>query len=352
MSGGADSILRAKIEPAQDSGPADVFPIDDEAWALMPEQKRQKVLLVTNDNLFLEGAMLVYENIDVDKLTPAEYPDTLAAGTITGYDAVVFDSFTPEELPPEETHLLYFNPEGEHSPFPVVGSLEGGLITDVSTTHPVMRWIQMSDVNFVTLSVFGVDPNAGEVPLATSIRSTVAAAKKSGPRKVAAFGFALDSTDLTLRVAFPLLLVNTLDWFAGTDSELFTTYATGHRARVPLDGTYTADQARIVMPDGADAPTAISDCIATFYASNVGVHRVTALDGDTPVAGIQLAANLSDPKESNIRPAEEFKLGGVAVDEPEGFSPTRRRSIWTYLALLALALLAVEWATYNRRITV
>ncbi len=80
--GGEDSVLRASLEvegQAQGSSAApgqarrDVFPLDDQAWALLPARRKQRVLLVTKDNLYLEGAMLVYDNIEVDKLTPDEF---------------------------------------------------------------------------------------------------------------------------------------------------------------------------------------------------------------------------------------------------------------------------------------
>jgi hypothetical protein len=56
---GSSSQLRATLRPVDGPGGTDPFPLDDEAWALMPSRKKQHVLLVTKDNLDLEGAMLV-----------------------------------------------------------------------------------------------------------------------------------------------------------------------------------------------------------------------------------------------------------------------------------------------------
>lgn len=353
LGGGDSSVLRAKIEAFTEAD-EDAFALDNQAWALIPENKRQKVLLVSEDNLFLEGALLVFDHLDTDKLNPAEYEAAMAKSSLGSYDAAIFHSYTPKttDLLPSPTHLMYFNPQGEHSPFKVTGSLPRGRVTSVSETHPVMRWIEMDDVNFDALATFDVDQSQAEVPLATSIRSQVAAAKKDGHRKIVALGFSLDSTDLMLRVAFPLLMVNALDWFAGADSDLITTYTTGRRAKVPLDGTYGISEVQVHTPSGKVTRAPVSDGYATFFASEVGIHKLTAMNGQQVVAEIQLASNLSSLTESDIEPSAELILGGQKLLRPIAGASGYRQSLWLYLALMVLLLLVVEWYTFNRRITV
>lgn len=362
LGGGDDHRLRAVIElPAstsadgEESARHDIFPLDDEAFALLPKRTDQKVLLVTADNLYLEGAMLVYDNVVVDKIKPEEYPDALAAGVVDGYNAVVFDDFTPEALPGGKTHLLYFNPTGEHSPFTIRGALEAPRVTQVYDRHPTMRWIVLSDVNFDRSSVFAADRARGEVPLVTSVRSTLAAAKRDGRRKIVAFGFSLGGTDLTMRVAFPLTLANILDWFAGDDSDLITTYRTGQRFWITMDGTHDIREVTITMPSGAKARAPLIDGKVPFYGRNAGIHTIEAHDDEGLLTSIELAANLSNPAESNVVPAEALYLGGKDTEplaQPDRFEYTTRRNLWLYLALLVLLLLGVEWITYNRRVTV
>src|SRR5262249_53570118 len=57
---GGDGELRAALRPVAGPGGSDAFALDDTAFALLPARKKQKVLMVTTDNLFLEGALLVY----------------------------------------------------------------------------------------------------------------------------------------------------------------------------------------------------------------------------------------------------------------------------------------------------
>ena len=358
--GGEDSVLRASLELDQggesggSSGKAkrDAFPLDDEAWALLPARRKQKVLLVTEDNLFLEAAMLVYDNVEVDKLTPAEFDADVNRGTLPEYSAIVLDRHAPANLPPPPAGLIYFHPTGEHSPFKIRSEVTNPHITDVAEDHPVMRWVSMGDVHFDKTDVFELDRGKGQVVLASSVRNPIIAAVRSKERKIVACGFSLDGTDFVLRVGFPLLLVNAFDWFAADEADLMTTYATGSRVRVPMDGVVGASEAEVASPTGRISRAPLSDGFATFYASEVGVHRLAAKEGERVLAEVRLAANLSSPTESDIAPSTELNAGGQALKAPDAFSASHRRSIWIYLVLGVVLLLCIEWVTFNRRVTV
>ncbi len=170
----------------------------------------RKVLIVAEDGLHLEGAMLTMAELEISKLTPGEY----VADPERAYDdvqVVVFDDYTPAEVPP--VHAIYFHPDEVGSPIPVSGTVERSpRITEIAEGHAVMRGVTMSEVTFGSSRVFA--PGSEDVALATSVRDVVIAARSAGGRKIVEVGFSLGDSDLVLRTAFPLLLSNTLDWFA------------------------------------------------------------------------------------------------------------------------------------------
>ena len=359
-----DNKLRVQLAPVDGPGGSDPFTLDDEAFALLPAQKKQKVLMVTEDNLFLEGALLVYDNVDPTKVTPAEYD--AKPSLADGMDAVIFDEHTPAVLPMPPTNILFFHPQGENSPFAMRGETQNPHITEIDEDHPVMRWVTMSDVYMDKSNVFAIDARKGESALAYYVRDPIIAAKRDGKRKMLAFGFSLPSTgrdgatDLPMRVAFPMLLVNALDWFAGDTTDLLTTYSTGQRQRVPLDGVVGTTETEITyLADGTAQPgagitkTPVIDGLATFYASRVGYYELAAKGPKgQAMAQIELAANLSSPIESDIAPSTELTLGGKKLEAPEAFAISRSQKLWIYLVLFAMGLIFVEWITYHRRITV
>jgi Ca-activated chloride channel family protein len=363
-----DDKLRASLRPVDGPGGSDPFALDDQAYALLPARKKQKVLLVGSypdpqraGNLYLEGALLVYENIDlVGRISAQEYADRPAAAD--GVDVVVFDDVTPEVVPPPPTSLLYFHPTGPASPIAVRGEVATPHITEVDEGHPVMRWVTLSDVYMDRSDAFIPDAAKGESALAFSVRDPIIAAKRDGKRKILAVGFSLpaqgrdSATDLPMRVAFPMLLVNTLDWFAGDQTDLLTTYPTGTRERVPLDGVVGATEADVRGPDGQLTHTPVIDGLATFYGSRVGYYDLAAkAPGGSVLARIELAANLASPEESDIAPSARLTLGGPGgkqLAEPEAFAISHSQKLWIYLIVLAAGLILVEWITYHRRITV
>ena len=352
-----DNKLRVSLQPVEGAGGSDPFTLDDEAYALLPARKKQKVAMITEDNLFLEGALLVYDNVDPVKFKPAEYDAN--PSIVDGMDVVIFDEHTPSVLPMPPASLLFFHPTGPNSPFAIRGETPNPRITEVDEGHPVMRWVTMSDVYMDRSNVFTIDPKKGESSIAYWVRDSIIAAKRDGKRKILAFGFSLPSTgregatDLPMRVAFPMLLVNTLDWFAGDTTDLLTTYSTGQRQRVPLDGVVGATEAEVKGPDGVVTRTPVIDGLATFYGARVGYYDLTAKDTlGKPMASLELAANLSSTIESDIAPSTALTLGGKALQAPEAFAISRSQKLWIYLVLLAMALIVVEWVTYHRRITV
>ncbi|MEP6866419.1 MAG: VWA domain-containing protein [Deltaproteobacteria bacterium] len=354
--GGEDNQLRATLRPVDGPGGTDSFALDDTAYALLPARKKQKVLMVTSDNLFLEGALLVYDNIDPLKVSPAEY--AAKPSIADDMDVVIFDDYTPDALPPPPASLLFFHPTGEHSPFAIRGMAQTPHITEVDEGHPVMRWVTMSDVYMDKSEVFAPDSKKGESTIAFSVTDPIVVAKRDGRRKILAFGFSLpangrdSATDLPMRVAFPMLLVNTLDWFAGDQADLLTTYATGQRERVPLDGVVGATEAEVKGPDGTITHTPVIDGLATFYGQKVGYYDLTAKANGKPLASINLAANLASASESDIAPSSSLTLGGKKLEAPEAFAITHSQKLWIYLLLLATGLIIMEWVTYHRRITV
>jgi hypothetical protein len=96
----------------------------------------------------------------------------------------------------------------------------------------------------------------------------------------------------------------------------------------------------------ASAP--VHDGRATFYASRAGYYEVRAQGGPARL----VAANLSNPSESRLTVAKSLTVGGKQLAAPEPGRLGVRRTLWSYLLVIALAMLFVEWWTYNRRVTV
>jgi VWA domain-containing protein len=330
---GAGARLEARLVDTHDA-----LPRDDVAFAVLPEKRKQKVLLVTAGDLFLEGALLLDENLEVEKLAPARWNAAASAK----YDAVVLDGFTPPT--PPRTNALYLDPKGPASPFAVRGSVDGPFVTETAAQHPLMRWVALKDLNIARASTFALAE--GDVAIASSFKQPIVVARDRDGRKTVALGFELERSDLPLRVAFPVLLINALDWFAGADTGLVASYATGRPWRVPVPAGATELWVR--APDGTRTRAPVHDGRASYVAMHAGFYELESAGVPNRV----VAVNLASAEESDIKPREQLAAGGHALAAPEVGRIGVRRELWGYFVVLALLLALVEWWTYNRRVTV
>lgn len=353
---GAGAHLTARLRLASGAR-GNALPLDDQAYAVIPERRRQRLLLVTRGDLFLEGALLSASSaeesqLEVRKIAPAAYDAAEAAR----YDVVVFDAFTPEG--PPAAHALYLSPSGPGSPFLITGTQPAPVVTDVAKDHPLLRWVTLKDLNVSRAAVFGLGP--GDVAVASMLqRPLIVARERRGAdgalRRTVAVGFDLRQSDLPLRVAFPVLLVNALDWFVGDEGSDVATFATGHTWRVPLRGTASA-AARSALLTGPTAPGSapmqipVYEGVAQLYGERAGFYELTAGAGR-----VLLAANLADETESAAQVRPVLRVGpapGVALAAPPSGRSAVKRVLWPYLLLVTLLLLGLEWHTYHRRWTV
>jgi len=344
---GEGTRLEARLvadAPAGAKAALDALPVDDRAYAVLPPRKKLRVLLVTKGNLFLEGALLLDENLAVDKVAPGGYDAALAAK----HDAVVLDGFVPPAAPP--VHALYVDPRGDGSPFPLRGEIKDPLVTELAAEHPLARWLALKDLNITRASRFQLGP--GDVAVASSLRQPIIAARDRDGRKVVALGFDLRQSDLPLRVAFPILLVNTLEWFAGSDGGLVASFPTGRPIRLMAPAGATELAVRDAAGVTVRAP--VIEGRAPYLAERAGFLDVSATGARTGGGNAPslVAANLTSPDEARALLRPTLVVDGKTLAAPERGALGVPRALWPLLIFAALALLLVEWWTYNRRVTV
>ena len=333
---GASRALEAKL--ALLGGAHDDLPADDHAYALLPERRRAKVLVVSEGNTYLEAALLLDEYLEVTEVKPAKY----TVATTSTYDLVIFDGATPAELP--KTHALYLDPRGPGSPFKVGAEIDQPGFDKVDPKHPIARFLALDNVNVARGHRLGTEPGDRAVGLSEGAPILVAGTR--GGHRMVGLGFDVRESDFPLRVAWPLFLMNTINWFTDEDASYLSSFRTGEVWRIPAPGD--AREATLTLPGGATQPVPVHEGRAVHLGTRAGFYDL-ALPGGAKTA---FAANLLDAAESTIGPQPELVVDGQRAGALEGFQVGVRREIWIYLLILAVALTALEWATYHRRVTV
>ena len=343
---GASAKLEAKIRPLE--GAVDVLPADDVAFALLPERRRARVIVVTPGNTYLEAALLLDEYLDVTTLSPAQW----IARRKEPADVVIFDGVTP--LEPPGMHALYLNPAGTGSPIGVGPVLVQPGFDKIERKHPLVRFLALDDVNIKEGHKL-VAQKEDRVVGASSEGPLLVAGERAG-KKFVVLGFDPRDSDLPLRIAFPLFLVNSVNFFVDEGEDYLSSVKTGAVWRIPAPEG--ASSAKVTEPGGRTFTVPVHDGRAVFFGTHQGYYE---LEADVPAGGaagphtepVRFAANLLDTTESTVKPADELvAAGGMHAEAPKGFSIGAKRELWIMLIALALLLTVIEWATYHRRLTV
>ncbi len=395
--------LVLKLLPTSGRGPLDDLPLDDVAYALVPERSAAKVLLVSEGNLYLEGALLLDERMEYDRIPHQAYE----LSKVAGHNVVIFDGYHGEPLP-KRGNVLIFDPDPDKSPIPVVRRVANPPIMWPSEPkhrrHPIMRFVTLKNVNTVEASVFRL--SEGDEPLMmTDERGPVfAAVRHRNGRKLVVVGFSLKHTDWVIRVSFPVFVLEAIDWFLGTDPRLVPTYRTGRFWRIPVDTT--SDTVVVLDPLRRRFLAPVESGRALVYGRMTGYYSILAGRSRQKVA-----ANLANASESDIHVPERLVFGPKGAERTlerpniEGRAGVQAASgnhlgwglgallvgiallvlalsvgrtgalwafgaavllaagtalvvwsfegrLWSAAAVGAVAVLLAEWLSYNRRVTV
>jgi hypothetical protein len=358
----------------------DNLKLDDEAYLVLRQPQKTKILLVTPGNEPLVIALTTksaQEIADVDVEPPdflkdkAKYQNAATAGK---FDLVIYDRCHPDEMPQANTLFIAdLPPSAKDAPaakkWAAGEKVDVPQIIDIDASHPLLQWMDMSDVILFAGTPLR-PPVGGKVLIDSDASSAGGALMAVAPRDtfedvVLGFSFfdeetgkdgkatKLWGTNWYSRQSFPVFIRNVFEYFGrhrvGANSE---GVRPGHS--VPLDVGTTGATVRVKTPSGgvADLKAGKSGKLSFTETSELGIYDVQT--GGKTVD--RFAVNLFNPAESDIRPnlspdnqAFEIKVGETVV-KGEASSESARKEIWRILVLIGLAILAVEWYIYNHRI--
>ena len=334
--GGASRTLEARIRFAD--GSKDDLPADDHAYALMPERKRSKVLLVTAGNTYLEAALLLDEYLVVNQIEPGQYPPP------GSFDVTIFDGVAPA-VAEGAGGVLYLNPPEKGAPVPVRKKIKSFGFDTWDRKSPVLRWIAMGDIQVAEGHAF--KPERQDKVLGASDLGPILVGGVRSGRRFLALGFDPRDSDMVMRVAWPLFLMNTIDSFVSEDTRYVSSYRTGEVWNIPVPGG--VETATLEDPSGRKLSVPVKENRAVYFGDQAGFFKLHVEGESEPLA---FAANLIDPLESAIEPRKELEFGKKRAEALGDFEPHAKRDLWLYLLLAAMALSLIEWITYHRRVTV
>ncbi|MEA3339808.1 MAG: BatA and WFA domain-containing protein [Chloroflexota bacterium] len=345
-------LLQARLTLEDENENEDALPLDDVAWTIHAPPASGQVLLVSAGNLFLERALGALPSVELVRLSP-DQPVPEEDYALYVYDsAAIADGAITTTLP--SGNLWLIGPAasvGGDFPIEVRDTFTATAITHVAADDPLLRYVDLSDVNI--LQARKVKPPPGAQVLVEAEGGPLLFVAERPEGRLVVLTFDLRDSDLPLQIAFPILAANLTNWLLPRgELPLLAGEGLGEvRPGDPVPIQPDPEAAKIVVtaPDGARHVLLVGETIPVFASTDqLGIYLVEQLDrSDTVLQSVVLAVNLFDEAESDIAPRETVRIGQTeitaAAQEEEG-----RREFWPWLAVAALGVLVVEWWVYQR----
>jgi hypothetical protein len=318
----------------------DPFPLDDTAYLVMKKSAETKLLLVGPPNYFLEKAIRFDRDLNAKVTTMSldEYPPDRPEA----FDVTIFDTVTPEEIP--QGNYLYLGATPFLEGFEENGVIPSPPIYDWDSQHPVMRYVELSDVAIAEARDVTL-PAASQTLASTANDRPLVAFHSAQNRNVVVVTFNLFDSNLPLRMAFPLFISNSLNFLsrnkAAGQASLFQTGQT-----VELDIPLDVETITVLTPGEETVNVERGPLNAAAFDNTrlVGFYDVALGKEATDTFGV----NLLNKAESNIEPADTLTLDNELEVEASELNRVNTE-VWPWFALAGLLFLLLEWIAYHRR---
>lgn len=331
--------------PNAADGVQDIAPWDDWGFAVAAQRRRLGVLLVGEDNLFLEAALVANDRFTVKRLPVAGYDARAWSADQRlqhGIDVVVLDQVAAAAPPGMPVLRLDLKAHADAAP----GAAEPRPALELSARtprHPVLRGVSLHDANVDLCRVLDV-PTGSTVLWADRDGAAVAIASDVGVRRVD-IGLDLVETDLGGRYLMPLLIANAVEWLASEEEVLVSPLEVG----LPWAIGLPVQAASWTWAEPGTAPVAArwSDDALLGTSERAGIH-VWRSDGGYELARPTVLSGSERPDQWQVHAPRWSPDDADARDA----RPAAPWPAWSLLAALAALLLWIEWGLYQRRRTV
>lgn len=294
---------------ARISADADALPADNARVAARPTERPIRVRIIATGNQFLEAALLAQPQVEVTRV-----PASDSASVDDEADIVVCDACPTEPL---ASAIFRVAPPGA-APQPA------GAVSVMEPSHPLAR--DLESLAFLAVTT-RVPVGRNDTVILTAGGAPLLTATEVGGRRSASLSAELQSLDLSLSPAFPVLVGNVVDWLSGR-AERPVTVEVGRPLRWRVAGSHLRPPYAVERATGEPLPsTTTNGWLVSEPVREPGLYRVRSATGAVDVA---------------FQPAQDTSTAPWTWAPPAGGDLPAREAAGGLL-LLALALTALEW---------
>ncbi|HEX6174962.1 MAG TPA: VWA domain-containing protein, partial [Candidatus Binatia bacterium] len=251
------------------------------------------------------------------------------------YDVVIFDSVPAPQL--AQGNFILINTVAPNLPLRLQGTVKTPRIVYQATKHPITEGLSLGDLH--VQSSLRLELNGAGTILARSPESPLIVAIESGKLRALVIGFDLMDSDLPLRVAFPVLLHNALEWFQPQHVEF---PARGAQSGSPISLPVPASVGAIELTKPSGRKETLSSTTNPWIFTDTfeaGLYSYKKSGTES-----RFAVNLFDESESQIAPRADLGVAAAEAAQKGDQKLDAGFSLWPSLVIAVVLVLAIELA--------
>ena len=303
----------------------DILIEDNTYYHVVNENKVKKILLVTDENVFLERAFGIIENTEVYK--------TNDVSNITDndeYDLYVFDNKMPEVMP-RKGSILFINPNSNE----FFNVLEGGEIGQATAVKgSVSSYLEdtqftLSEYNIIETPYYGTN-------ILTIDDNSIGFKGEINDRKIAALSFDLHSTDFALKKEFPILIYELGEELISTGMVYSNNFKAGEK--IVVKSSDFESEINVTYPTGDIKGLKSGEEVNGELA--LGIYKINQNDNNESFSVNFPTSSESDTSVETIGENDNIVHGKSNLKSGFNLTPI--------FILLAMLVVAFEWVLYKK----
>lgn len=303
----------------------DILIEDNTYYHVVNENKVKKILLVTDENVFLEKAFGIIENTEVYK--------TNDVSNITDndeYDLYVFDNKMPEVMPSKGS-ILFINPNSNE----FFNVLEGGEIGQATAVKgSVSSYLEdtqftLSEYNIIETPYYGTN-------ILTIDDNSIGFKGEINDRKIAALSFDLHSTDFALKKEFPILIYELGEELISTGMVYSNNFKAGEK--IVVKSSDFESEINVTYPTGDIKGLKSGEEVNGELA--LGIYKINQNDNNESFSVNFPTSSESDTSVETIGENDNIVHGKSNLKSGFNLTPI--------FILLAMLVVAFEWVLYKK----
>lgn len=303
----------------------DILMEDNTYYHVVNENKVKKILLVTDENIFLEKAFGSIENTEVYKTN-----DVSNITENDEYDLYVFDNKMPEVMP-RKGNILFINPNSNEF-FNVLQGGEIGQATAVKgsvSSYLENTQFTLSEYNIIETPYYGTN-------ILTIDDNSIGFKGEINDRKIAALSFDLHATDFALKKEFPILIYELGEELISTGMVYSNNFKAGEK--IVVKSSDFESEINVTYPNGDIKDLKSGEEVKGELA--LGIYKINQNDNNESFSVNFPTSSESDTSVETIGENDNIVHGKSNLKSGFNLTPI--------FILLAMLVVAFEWILYKK----